>query len=118
MLTQLRRSQFLEGLFQNIQHCKDFVKLDPAPILLDLLALPCMPVDAPATACFSSVSSIFRIMSEVKPTETAVAIIKEARKYLEKTRWFWEEFPEESRLAPFLSPSESPIRPALPCKAR
>lgn len=65
-----------------------------------------MPVDAPATASFSSVSSIFRIMSEVKPTETAVAIIKEARKYLDKTEWFWGSFPEESRLAPFLSPCE------------
>lgn len=69
-----------------------------------------MPVDAPATACFSSISAVFRIMSEVKPTEMAVVIIKEARKYLDKTKWFWETFPEESRLAPFLTPCESSRR--------
>lgn len=91
-----------------MQHCRDFIKLDPLPVLLEILELPCMPMVVPSTAAFSSISSTFRIVSEVKPVETAKAILKQVAVHLENTKWFWETLGEESRLLDVVAPSESP----------
>ncbi|KAK4052443.1 E3 ubiquitin-protein ligase tom1 [Microbotryomycetes sp. JL201] len=97
--------RFLEGLFSNMQHCRDFIAMDPMPVLLDLLSMPFMPFLAPATAAFAAISTVCRIMCEVNPVETTLAIVKQTRVYLDKTTWFWETLPTESRLAPLTQPT-------------
>ncbi|KAI5477219.1 E3 ubiquitin-protein ligase HUWE1 [Pseudohyphozyma bogoriensis] len=97
--------RFLEGLFQNLGHCKDFIRLDPIPIILDIFALPCAPHTSPNTPAFVSMSTLFRVMSEVKPPEVAAAVLKEIKAYLEKTSWFWSGFSVESRLTSLVAPS-------------
>ncbi|KAM0790628.1 hypothetical protein ACM66B_004490 [Microbotryomycetes sp. NB124-2] len=101
--------RFLEGLFSNMQHCRDFIAMDPMPILLDLLSMPFMPFLAPATAAFAAISTVCRIMCEVNPVEVTLAIVKQTRVYLDKTTWFWETMPTESRLAPLTQPTAASI---------
>lgn len=100
-------AQFLEGLFQNISHCKDFVKLDPIPIILDLFSLPCTPATNPGTQAFTSLAALLRVISEVKATELVTAILKKIRLHLDETSALWSPFSIESRLAPLLTPSTS-----------
>lgn len=98
--------QFLEGMFQNMQHCRDFAKLDVVPDLIAMLELSCMPLVNPSTAVFSSISALFRMLSEVKPVEVAKAIVKAVRRGLDQTTWFWESLAPESRLLSAVSPGE------------
>lgn len=93
-------------MFQNMQHCRDFAKLDVLPDLISLLDLSCMPLVTPSTAAFSSISALFRMLSEVKPVEVAKAIVQAVRGSLDQTTWFWEGFSPESRLLAAVSPRE------------
>ncbi|KAM0754248.1 hypothetical protein T439DRAFT_311132 [Meredithblackwellia eburnea MCA 4105] len=97
--------RFLEGLFQNLSHCKDFVKLDPFPVLLDIFTLPCAPALTSHTPAFSATSSIFRLMIEVKSTEVVSAVLKQVKKYLEKTKPVWKAQDKSSVISQLLSPT-------------
>lgn len=106
VLTPVIPPQFLEGLFQNMTHCKDFVKLDPFPVILDLLTLPCTPSIMGATQAFSSLAGLFRVLSEVKPADLVSAILAKLQVCLTDSSELWKTFSTESRLVPLLKPSE------------
>ena len=105
--------QFLEGLFQNVTHCKDFVKLDPVPIFLDIFALPCMPTLALHHPAFNATSGLFRIMIDGKSTEVVMSVLKQVNVYLRETKPLWSGRAKETRLAAMLEPCKSRLELAL-----
>ncbi|KAI8817902.1 uncharacterized protein EV422DRAFT_196979 [Fimicolochytrium jonesii] len=58
-------ARFLEGLFQNVAHCKDFIKMDGVQILLKCYTLPTLPYDFSSSASSYSLSYLFRVLIEV-----------------------------------------------------
>lgn len=101
------RPQFLEGLFQNISHAKDFVKFDPIPILLDLVALKSTPSLGTTSPAFSSLTAVFRILSDIKAAEVAVQLLKKIDSMLEETKDLWEKEELEPKLGAFSVTSAS-----------
>lgn len=101
-LTSSSVLQFLEGLFQNIAHAKDFFKLDPLSLLLDLLTSPAIPSNCTGTSAFNSITSLFRIMSDVKAAEVVKFILKQISKSLKETEPLWDSNFGESKLSAML----------------
>jgi E3 ubiquitin-protein ligase HUWE1 len=98
--------QFLEGVFQNLAHCKDFVKTDGLTKLLDLLSLPSIPYDFTGSSSARSLCSLFNIMGEAAPIPVLLTIIKSLRGALSENKPFWETIKPESPLLPLVTPSE------------
>ena len=105
---KIRRLQFLEGLFQNLAHCKDFVKLEPYDLILDLFSLPCAPSLMPGTASFISLCSAFRIISEVKPTEVIGAALRRVEVSMADAPPLWmDEFTDKAGTLSIVETCES-----------
>ena len=110
-----RREQFLEGLFQNLAHCKDFVKLEPYDLILDLFSLPCAPSLMPGTASFISLCSAFRIISEVKPTEVIGAALKRVKVSMDDAPPLWmNEFTDKAGTLSIIETCESSSSALVP----
>ncbi|KAJ1537323.1 hypothetical protein HK096_007058, partial [Nowakowskiella sp. JEL0078] len=75
-------SRFLEGLFQNASHCKDFLKLEGLQLLLKIYSLPSISYDFPSCAAANSLSFLFRIMVEVNPAHVVNLLGKEVEEIL------------------------------------
>ncbi|SGY62078.1 BQ5605_C007g04651 [Microbotryum silenes-dioicae] len=101
--------RFLEGLFQHMAHGKDFAQHEPYDLLLDLLDLPSMPSYAPGTGAFSSISAIFRMLSEFKGVEAVSAILKRTKACLEQTEWLTSTYSGDSKLSSMISPTDATI---------
>ncbi|KAI5477751.1 E3 ubiquitin-protein ligase HUWE1 [Pseudohyphozyma bogoriensis] len=68
--------RFLEGLFQNLGHCKDFIRLDPIPIIIDVFALPSAPPTTPhPPAYILMMDKLFDVMIKLNP-HTAPAVLR------------------------------------------
>lgn len=63
-------SRFLEGLFQNTAHCKDFCKFGGIPILLSIFSLSSIPYDFAESPSSYSLSYLFRIIIESSPQDS------------------------------------------------
>ncbi|KAK4704493.1 hypothetical protein P7C70_g1715, partial [Phenoliferia sp. Uapishka_3] len=101
--------RFLEGLFQNLSHCKDFVKLDPIPILLDIFSLPCAPSLTLHHPAFNATSGLFRLMIEVKANEVVTEVLKQVKVYLDETKPLWSGRAKETRVASLLAPTSQTL---------
>jgi E3 ubiquitin-protein ligase HUWE1 len=62
-------SRFLEGLFQNVGHCKDFIKWGGVPLLLDVFLIPNLPYNFSETSSAYSISYLFRVIMENNASE-------------------------------------------------
>ncbi|TPX56315.1 hypothetical protein SpCBS45565_g08434 [Spizellomyces sp. 'palustris'] len=70
-------ARFLEGLFQNVAHCKDFIKMEGVQILLKYYTLPTLPYDFASSASSYSLSYLFRLMIEVNASQVVAQMLKE-----------------------------------------
>lgn len=68
-------SRFLEGLFQNTSNIKEFVEKGCPEMLLDYYSLPLLPANFSVTLGSDSLAYIFRMISEVSPLPTMMAIV-------------------------------------------
>lgn len=93
-------ARFLEGLFHNHTHCKEFIKSDGLERLLDLYALPCVPYDFAGSAAADSLFALFRAVSDVNPNAVLTALLKPVRQSLDETRDLWDSMQPTSKLAP------------------
>ncbi|CDZ98238.1 E3 ubiquitin-protein ligase/Putative upstream regulatory element binding protein [Phaffia rhodozyma] len=92
-------ARFLEGLFNNHTHCKDFIKADGLSLLLDLYAMPCIPYDFAGSQAADSLFALFRAMSEVNPNAVLSALLKPVRTSLDQTAEFWSTLESTSKLS-------------------
>lgn len=72
-------SRFLEGLLQNQSNIKEFVKEGCPEMLLSYYALPLLPANFSITIASDSLSYLFRMISEVSPLPTVLAIAAQVR---------------------------------------
>lgn len=91
--------QFLEGLFHNQGHAKEFIKADGLVLLLDLYALPCIPYDFSGSETADSLCALFQAVSDVEPNGVLTALLKPVRTSLDETRDFWSTMGPTSKLS-------------------
>ncbi|CAO3595638.1 unnamed protein product [Absidia cylindrospora] len=72
-------SRFLEGLFQNQSNIREFVKDRCPEMLLDYFTLPMLPADFSVSIASDSLSYLFRMIAEVSPIPTVLAIVEKVR---------------------------------------
>ncbi|KAH8107868.1 hypothetical protein BXZ70DRAFT_1014411, partial [Cristinia sonorae] len=81
--------KFLEGFFQHVPHCRDFVRnSDSRKRLGALTALPCLPYDYPNSVASDSLVQVVRTMMEASPTETLDFLIDLVNESLAQTNEF------------------------------
>ncbi|KAI0766838.1 hypothetical protein BD413DRAFT_614840 [Trametes elegans] len=95
--------KFLEGFFQHVPHCRDFVN-DPEGLeqLARLTSLPCLPYDFANSVGSDSLVQVIRTMAESATTETLAFLLKLVQESLVECKDFWETMEEHSKLLPFV----------------
>ncbi|KAG8792936.1 hypothetical protein FRC12_004452 [Ceratobasidium sp. 428] len=92
--------RFLDGMFQHIPHCHEFVSnTDGLDRLARLYALPCLPLGYGASVAADSMVQLLRSMTEVAATQTLASLTKHVRLSLDETKAYWEQPSDQSRLA-------------------
>ncbi|KAJ3143321.1 hypothetical protein HDU90_000079 [Geranomyces variabilis] len=81
-------ARFLEGLFQNVAHCKDFIKMDGVQIMLKCYTLPTLPYDFATSASSYSLSYLFRLMIEANAPQVVGYMLTEIHSALEAAEHF------------------------------
>ncbi|UTT88591.1 hypothetical protein NDA17_001733 [Ustilago hordei] len=72
-------ARFLEGLFQTVSHCKDFIKLDGLDKLLGFYSLPCLPYDFPQSLLADPLVTLIRFMAEISPSTVLIAMLRDVK---------------------------------------
>ncbi|KAI0360913.1 hypothetical protein OH77DRAFT_1558017 [Trametes cingulata] len=95
--------KFLEGFFQHVPHCRDFVA-DPEGLdrFARLTSLPCLPYDFANSVGSDSLVQVIRTMAESATTETLAFLLKLVQESLEECKDFWETMEEQSKLLPLV----------------
>ena len=91
--------QFLEGYFQHVPHCRDFVANgDGLEHFARLTALPCIPYDFPNSVASDSMVQVMRTLAEVATNDTIQHLSKLVKESLDETADFWKTPSHESKL--------------------
>ncbi|PCH43593.1 hypothetical protein WOLCODRAFT_75349 [Wolfiporia cocos MD-104 SS10] len=95
--------KFLEGFFQHLPHCRDFMADQGALERLGkLTALPCLPYDFATSVASDSLVQVFRTMSDTSPGETVTFMTNLIHEALADTREFWASMQEQSQWLPMI----------------
>ena len=79
--------QFLEGYFQHVPHCRDFISsTDGLDRIGRLTALPCLPYDFPNSVMSDSLVQVVRTMVEASTSETLAFLVKIVQESLKETK--------------------------------
>lgn len=96
--------QFLEGLFQHTQHCRDFIRnVDGLERIGRLTALPCLPYDYANSVASDSLVQVIRTMADVGPNEALHHLSKLVENSLSDSQNFWATPQSHSKLSPFVN---------------
>ncbi|OCH84897.1 hypothetical protein OBBRIDRAFT_891524 [Obba rivulosa] len=95
--------KFLEGFFQHVPHCRDFVSdRDALNLFGRLTALPCLPYDFANSVASDSMVQVIRTMAESATNETLDFLVNMVHEILASTQGFWENMQEQSKLLPLV----------------
>ncbi|KAF8658329.1 hypothetical protein AX16_002096 [Volvariella volvacea WC 439] len=95
--------RFLEGLFQHMPHCRDFITATDGLVRLGrLTCLPCLPYDYANSVASDSMVQVMRTMTEVATNETLLHMTRLVKESLAATQDFWSTPEENSKLLPFV----------------
>ena len=98
-MTHLCIVQFLEGFFQHVPHCRDFVAdAEGLDRLARLTSLPCLPYDFANSVGSDSLVQVIRTMAESATTETLAFLTKLVQESLDEFKDFWQTMEEQSKL--------------------
>ena len=98
-----RFAQFLEGFFQHVPHCRDFVAdADGLDRLARLTSLPCLPYDFANSVASDSLVQVIRTMAEAATSETLTFLVKIVQESLGECKDFWETMDEQPKLLPLV----------------
>ncbi|THH30438.1 hypothetical protein EUX98_g3760 [Antrodiella citrinella] len=91
--------KFLEGFFQHVPHCRDFItNADSMKRLGNLTALPCLPYDYPNSVASDSLVQVIRTMMEAATAETLTFLIGLVNESLAETKEFRETVEGDSKV--------------------
>ncbi|KAI8991027.1 hypothetical protein BDF20DRAFT_908845 [Mycotypha africana] len=99
-------SRFLEGLFQNQSNIKDFVEEGCPELLLSYYTLPLLPANFTMDVAHDSLSYLFRMISEVSPLPTVMAIAAKMKDSIRFLTDKGDNYPSESILKEFVDVQE------------
>jgi E3 ubiquitin-protein ligase HUWE1 len=88
--------QFLEGLFQNVAHNKEFVKLGGAEVMFKFYSLRMLPYDFTSSTSSFSLSFLLRILIETNYQTLAPLFGSELSRVLEKASQYARELSAHS----------------------
>ena len=92
--------QFLEGYFQHVPHCRDFVANgDGLEHFARLTALPCIPYDFPNSVASDSLVQVVRTMVEASTSEALAFVVKMVTDSLEETKDLRDDDSGESKFS-------------------
>ncbi len=92
--------QFLEGIFQHVPHCRDFMSnTDGLERLGRFTALPCLPYDFAGSVSSDSLVQVVRTMVEASTSETLGFVVKLVNDSLAETKYLREGNQGESKLS-------------------
>ncbi|RPD73800.1 hypothetical protein L226DRAFT_488466 [Lentinus tigrinus ALCF2SS1-7] len=95
--------KFLEGFFQHVPHCRDFVAdADGLDRLARLTSLPCLPYDFANSVASDSLVQVIRTMAEAATSETLTFLVKIVQESLEECKDFWQTMDEQPKLLPLV----------------
>ncbi|KAL4252810.1 UPL family protein [Abortiporus biennis] len=81
--------KFIEGFFQHVPHCRDFItNTDGLERLGRLTALPSLPYDFPNSVASDSLVQVVRTMIEASTNETLIFLVGLINQSLEETKQF------------------------------
>ncbi|KAK9767472.1 E3 ubiquitin-protein ligase tom1, partial [Basidiobolus ranarum] len=103
-------ARFLEGLFQNASHCKEFLKMGGLEILLKFYSLPTVPYDFSTSSASYSLSHLFRVMSEVDANSVVTAILSELHRSLEASSSFLKTENSDGIIVNYLSLDRTDVK--------
>ncbi|KAJ3321382.1 hypothetical protein HDV06_004367 [Boothiomyces sp. JEL0866] len=98
--------RFLEGLFQNVSHCKDFLRFNGLQLLLNFYTLKSIPYDFGTSPSSAPLSYIIRVIIEVNLQETAGLIGEGIQNFISNISSFLNHTGNESHIFPYLSVTE------------
>lgn len=75
-------SRLLEGLFQNVAHAQDFIRLGGTEKLQKLSQLACIPYDFTSTPSSFTLSYLFRVLIESDPNRIIEIIVKQTKQMI------------------------------------
>ncbi|KAI0326605.1 DUF913-domain-containing protein [Cubamyces sp. BRFM 1775] len=95
--------KFLEGFFQHVPHCRDFVAdAEGLDLLARMTSLPCLPYDFANSVGSDSLVQVIRTMAESATTETLAFLTKLVQDSLDECKDFWQTMEEQSKLLPMV----------------
>lgn len=69
----------MEGLFQNVAHADDFIRLGGTEKLQALSQMSCIPYDFTSTPSSFTISYLFRVLIESDPNRIIEIIVKQTK---------------------------------------
>ncbi|KAI8978993.1 hypothetical protein BDB01DRAFT_852215 [Pilobolus umbonatus] len=95
-------SRFLEGLFQNQSNINEFVEGGCPEMLLSYFSLPLLPAAFSVTIASDSLSYLFRMISEVSPLPTVLAIAAKVKESIASLSESYQKDSNRSMLLDFI----------------
>ncbi|CAG8441327.1 3125_t:CDS:10 [Ambispora gerdemannii] len=81
-------AKFLDGLFQNSSHCKDFLKQNGLSIIIKFYSLPTLPYDFGNTPASYALSNSMRLIADVDSKSFVKCVITELNSALQNAKIF------------------------------
>jgi E3 ubiquitin-protein ligase HUWE1 len=98
-------SRLLEGLFQNVAHAQDFIRLGGTEKLQKLSQLACIPYDFTSTPSSFTLSYLFRVLIESDPNRIIEIIVKRTKDMIDLLDGFMQHSENGSMLEKYIHPS-------------
>ncbi|KAJ3313756.1 hypothetical protein HDV04_001560 [Boothiomyces sp. JEL0838] len=98
--------RFLEGLFQNVSHCKDFLKFNGLQLLIRFFTLKAIPHDFGTSPSSAPLSYIVRVILEVNLQETSNLVAEEVHKLFGNISVFLNYTSDSSYVFPYVDALE------------
>ena len=95
-------ARLLEGLFENTQHCREFIDLGGKDLLLRVYEIGVLPYDFASSSTSYSLSHVFRIMTDVASTEVLTSVVEKFDSSYRKASRILEYAGKDSMLAKYV----------------
>ncbi|KAG9291851.1 hypothetical protein G9A89_012136 [Geosiphon pyriformis] len=94
--------KFLDGLFQNSSHCRDFLKQNGLDVIIQFYSLPTLPYDFGNTPASYALSNSMRLIAETDSKAFVKSVISSLNTALKEAQDFLDTESKESRIVEYI----------------
>lgn len=105
-------NQFLESVFTNGTHAREFLDAGGLDRLGKFFGLPCLPYDFSISRASEAIAQLGRVLIEIKPEVSLIWSMEQIREKLENTKHIWSEMRTKSLFIKMKDLSESDYKEA------